>query len=772
MSRQELLDRSRQAMAKRFDAIRYRLGSGFIADESRPAVPEDANFFFGPEMIGTILQILRERLPGEVSRIVSQADKICNHRFDLLGYEDLEYGDPIDWHLDVVHRKRAPRKAFHKIRYLDFEEVGDSKVTWELNRHQHLVTLAKAYRLTSDERYANEIFRQWRHWRQENPYPVGINWASSLEVGFRSVSWCWMYYLLEGTPAMPEGFRREWWQAQALNGRHIERYLSTYFSPNTHLLGEGVALFFLGTLCPESPSSERWMSKGWNIILEESERQVRADGFHFEQSVYYHVYALDFFLHALILARANRFPVQNELESRVEKMLEALTLLGHSGPPPSLGDDDGGRLFDPRRNRAEHLLDPLSTGAVLFQRGDFKAVAGSLREESVWLLGKKGLQAWDDLTGQAVHFESAALPSAGLYFLPGADASVRLMIDAGPQGAGNGGHAHAGALSVTLQSKGNTILDDSGSFEYVGPERDHFRGTAAHNTVVVDGLDQSEPRGPFGWERLTNTETEEWIQGQAFALFSGSHDGYTRLPAPAVHHRTVLALKSGLFLIRDIVRGQGAHRLESFWHPSAGSELIGPNILRFEDGQSLAIVSADGPQCDLQVCEGDWSPVYGEKLRRSVLKIQTVAELPAESISLLVPLAEDETAGAFQKMSWQKSRASVDAYLYATAERECRFFFTDGAGPWTCGTVASDAKLVVCERKNGSNEDDVVFCHGSYVEIDGRAVLTCKRTVEYAELSIQQGERQISCSDADAVQERSSLSAVEEVARTPGNRGQ
>src|SRR5215471_185475 len=110
MSRQELLDRSGQAMAKRFDAILYRLGSGFIEDESRPAAPEDANFFFGPEMIGTILQILRERLPGEVSRMVSQADKICNHRFDLLGYEDLEYGDPIDWHLDVVHRKRAPRK--------------------------------------------------------------------------------------------------------------------------------------------------------------------------------------------------------------------------------------------------------------------------------------------------------------------------------------------------------------------------------------------------------------------------------------------------------------------------------------------------------------------------------------------------------------------------------------------------------------------------------------------------------------------------------------
>jgi hypothetical protein len=85
--------------------------------------------------------------------------------------------------------------------------------------------------------------------------------------------------------------------------------------------------------------------------------------------------------------------------------------------------------------------------------------------------------------------------------------------------------------------------------------------------------------------------------------------------------------------------------------------------------------------------------------------------------------------------------------------------------------VASDAHLVVCERKSGSNDEDVFFCNGSYVEIGGQAVLHCKRTVAYGELSTQQGQRQISCSDSDAVQDRFSLGAVEEVAKMPGNRG-
>ena len=192
----------------------------------------------------------------------------------MLGYKDLDYGSPIDWHLDAVHGKIAPRKLFHKVRYLDFAEVGDSKITWELNRHQHLVTLAKAFRLTGNARYADEILLQWRLWQRDNPYPVGINWASSLEVSFRCLSWIWTYELLKGSPGLPD-FRNEWLRGMALHGRHIERYLSTYFSPNTHLLGEGVGLFFLGVLCPESAAAERWKALGWEIVVREADSNTR-----------------------------------------------------------------------------------------------------------------------------------------------------------------------------------------------------------------------------------------------------------------------------------------------------------------------------------------------------------------------------------------------------------------------------------------------------------------------------------------------------------------
>src|ERR1700693_2308681 len=237
MDRAELRDRVRQEFAKRQDAALARIAPDF-GRSSRVHAAGKANFFFSANSLDSILALLRQRLPGQAERIVQQAEQIRQHRFDLLGYSSLDYGGEIDWHWDAVHEKRAPRKTFYKIHYLDYAEVGDSKVTWELNRHQHMVTLAKAYRLTNDRCFADEILWQWRHWQAANPYPTGIHWASSLEVAFRSLSWLWTYHLLQGAPGLPD-FREEWLRGWSLHGRHIERYLSTYFSPNTHLLGGG-----------------------------------------------------------------------------------------------------------------------------------------------------------------------------------------------------------------------------------------------------------------------------------------------------------------------------------------------------------------------------------------------------------------------------------------------------------------------------------------------------------------------------------------------------
>src|SRR6185437_5267066 len=355
----------------------------------------------------------------------------CRRHFPLLGFDALDFGAELDWQRDIVHGQRAPRDPWFRIPYLSFDAVGDHKIIWELNRHQHLVTLAKACRLSGDARFAEEAVRQWQHWQRENPYPYGINWASSLEVAFRSLSWLWLLQLLAGTPPASDAFRGPMLRALDLSARHIARYLSTYFSPNTHLLGEAVALFFVGTLCPELRDAEAWQRQGWRIILEAAERQVQADGMHFEQSVHYHVYALDFFLHARTLAVRNDMAVPEALDHALERMLSALALLSQPGPPHRFGDDDGGRVFDPRRNRAEHMTDPLAAGAIIFDRPDFKAAAGPLREEALWLLGSDAVERYEKLGTSAPAPSSRALKASGIYLMVSSSAGERLAIDAG-----------------------------------------------------------------------------------------------------------------------------------------------------------------------------------------------------------------------------------------------------------------------------------------------------------------------------------------------------
>ncbi len=761
MSRAELADRIRQELRKRADAILFGLGIDPSHSEVLRLKSGSRRFFFCSEEVPRYLDLLRERMPQQTELIVKQAEKICQHRFDLLGYEDLDYGREIDWQTDRVNGIQAPRELWFKIRYLDFGSVGDAKVTWELNRHQHLVTLAKAYRITNDYRFARELIHQWRHWQSENPYPRGINWTSTLEVAFRSLSWIWVYFLLEGTAAMTAEFREQWLRAIARSGRHIELYLSTYFSPNTHLLGEAAALFFIGTLCPELHSASRWQQQGWQILLRESERQVRSDGFYFEQSTYYHVYALDFLLQASVLAALNDMPFPPAYDRRLEQMLDVLALLCRAGAPPRWGDDDGGRVFDPRRNRAEHLCDPLAAGVVLFGRGDYKLLTGGPCEETLWLLGERGIAEFDRIEAKQPGMSSVALPETGLYVMSSSEGKLQAVIDAGPQGALTAGHGHADALSLTLSAEGRELLGDLGTYEYVsaGTERIRFRGTAAHNTLQFDGRNQADPKGPFGWERLTDTKAESWISGQTFDLFVGSHDGYSLPQNSAVHRRWVFFRKSKFWLVRDLMLGTGMHQLDLRWHLnpelSNSRQAEGRFCSRGERG-GIAIFSPAGKTWSRTVEQGAWSSVYGKAEPATEIRFTSVTTLPAEFATLLAPSSAsldktDVQAGLMQVSA--PPQVSVYRFIH-NREKHC-FIFSQG-NSWTFQEWKSDAKFMYCCSTDGKL-NLLVFCDGTHVELRGSKIASCPNRVLRCEIIHSHDTTQVVCSDEDILVSREGI---------------
>ena len=772
MDRRELFDRLRQYLTSRTDLLRFRNGAD-SQNRAALAQPETfGRFFFAPAEVPPLCVELKQVLPSQANNILLQAERICAHRFDLLGYKDLDYGAQIEWHCDVVHGKQAPREPWFKMKYLDFEQVGDSKITWELNRHQHFVTLAKAYWLTGNKKFVHEIFAQWAHWHRENPYPIGINWASSLEVGYRSLSWIWTFFLLQDCPLFTTDLRSQWQRGLSLNGRHIETYLSTYFSPNTHLLGEALALFFLGTLFPGPHRAERWQRRGWEILQGEAAKQVRKDGFYFEQSTYYHVYALDIFLHARILAACNGIEISPAFDANLERMLNALLLLGRAGIAPSIGDDDGGRIFDPLRNRAEHMLDPLAAGAVLYRRGDFKFAAGNVREETLWLLGVKGLAAFDLLPTSEPSAGSTALKESGFYVMADQKSGQQLLIDAGPLGAGSGGHGHADALSICLVRDGRNLLIDPGTFEYVGDgdERTRWRGTGAHNTMQVDGLDQAEGTGPFSWKNPPHLNVEQWINGQQFDLFQGSHDGYSRLPSPVIHRRWVFHRKGKFWLVRDVAEGSGTHQLEIAWHigPTL-SPVASRDCVFADDRDSVALLTADRHGWSQSVRRDYWSSAYGHKERASVVNFGTTIELPADFVTLLITDRNSPAdLGHLLRINKFNGEA-VCGYRYSDGREEHNFFFASQPHPWVLGAWASDASFLYWWFDREREESALILCGGSYVEAGGRRVLTCGQRVSYAEVLNCAAKAELFSSDPEQVTLQMPLDQVIANLSVPGS---
>jgi hypothetical protein len=753
MDWEEVRVRVGQEFHKQSDLLMHRMGvhDGAMRLNADSAA-RPGQFFFSGSGISERAELLRKHLPDEATEILREADEICGHRFRLLGYENLDYGSgrDIDWHLDPVHGKRAPLDPWFKIPFLDFAVVGDHKVTWELNRHQHLVTLAKARLLSGDEKYARELMAQWRGWIKANPYPLGINWGSTLEVAFRSLSWIWVDQLLAGTAEYAEfraERRSELAPALAFHGRYIERYLSTYFSPNTHLLGEAVALFFLGTLYPQMPGAARWKESGWQIVLHEAGRQVRPDGVYFEQSLYYHVYALDFFLYARLLAARNGMEIPRAYDAVLGRMLDVVAALAQAGPAEGFGDDDGGRLWNPRRNRTEQMTDPLAVGAVMYSR-DFSAAR--LTEEAIWLFGNQAVEELaraDSSARTSPVAHSVAFPDGGLYVLADSQPYAQAMVvDAGPQGVGRSGHGHADALSLRLTMDGRRWLVDAGSGVYISKDpadRNTFRGTGAHNAVRVDGVDQAVADEPFSWTHIPTTQAENWIVGKSFTYFVGSHNGYARLADPVLHRRHVLNITGGLWLVRDVALGRTEHELEIRWHfaPDLEVQAVGSGRVEIsragaasgESGLSLIVPEETVWHTAAEVTRTLVSPAYGAFQPASLVRCHARVLLPAETATAMVPRCgairqEGESNVATRTEPRTEPRlasmaqAAVQVYELDYHDESHGFFFALGEQAWSFGPWSSDARVLYC-RIEKEKLAHLVVIGGTYVAWQGQPLL-------------------------------------------------
>ena len=232
------------------------------------AASVDIGFFSGASANQTVAE-LRRLAPEDEASVIARAERIAQGYVPIFGHGWINVGSPPRWHTEPISGKIAPDTHWSRVPYLDVGAVGDHKVLWEFNRHQHFVTLAQAARYTGDSAWNSEIRRQLSDWIERNPASRGVNWASSLEVAYRAISWCWTLRLLteSGVDAVfDEALAIRFLDSVVSHGTHVSKYLSTWFSPNKHLTGEALGLVYLGTLFPTLREASRWRRVGSAIL--------------------------------------------------------------------------------------------------------------------------------------------------------------------------------------------------------------------------------------------------------------------------------------------------------------------------------------------------------------------------------------------------------------------------------------------------------------------------------------------------------------------------
>jgi hypothetical protein len=612
-------------------------------------------FFAGLRDGSSAAELNTPRWAAERHALVLAADRILSGHFDLLGYKDLSFGTPIDWHFDPTSDRRAPRQHWSRIPYLNADVVGDHKVIWEINRHQHFFVLGRAFLVTQRPEFAERFVEHLTSWMDANPPKNGVNWASSLEVAYRAIAWLWAIELFRESPALTPAILQRALGYLYLHARHLERYLSTYFSPNTHLTGEALGLFYLGTMLPEFQRAAVWRTLGWSILERELPRQILDDGVYFEQATYYHRYTVDIYLHALILAKANGAVVPKAMGSRLALAAGHLAdLMRPDGTIPVIGDDDGGKLVQLEKQTFTDVRAALGTAAVVLGRPEFAAVAGTATEEVLWLLGPTGVRAADSASiGAPPAHLSTLLPTGGYAIMRDAwtPTAHHAIIDAGPLGAMNCGHAHSDALSIEIAVAGCPMIVDPGTFTYTSSalDRDWFRHSAAHNTVTVDGQSSSESSGPFSWDFRADACVDEWWTGPVVDRFVGHHAGFERLPSPATHRREVLFVRGQYWIIIDTVLTAGSHESIAHFHTALGSTVrsVSPRSAWIEtpcaSGRRRLFFAVLGDVVTLDWGE-DWvSPAYGSRQQAPYGRVFSRGTGRRAIVSVLVPAAEGQS---------------------------------------------------------------------------------------------------------------------------------
>ena len=514
----------------------------------------------------------------EKKDIIESAEKVLSGNYNILGSGDVIM-NPIDWHSDFK-KSFTWKKGKYYMDYIQvqLENDADVKVPRELSRSHHLLHVALAYNLTKREEFADFLRLQIINWIEENPLMYSINWGCAMDVSIRAVNWIWCLGLLSDYDWKKHDkdlrfikvslFQHGWFIFRNLEG-------SIFNYTNNHYLSNLTGLIFLGQLFNSVSDGKKWLNYGELSFYREIRIQILPSGITYERSLHYNRLVLELILWPLISLKCSGNKIPQDIWSRLENMFEFIMHTSRpDGSCPIIGDQDNGRLLPFGTEELNDFQYLLSIGSLLFKRAEFKNVDQGYNIYSALLGSKYNLNMYEEIDDFKGEIKSIGFNDVGLYVMR--TNKNYLIFNGSTRGLYSdkkslNTHSHSDLFSFDLFIRDKAFIIDPGTYVYTSNklERNLFRGTRKHNTVVVDGQNQDKlsENDLFQMSRDSTSTIKEWTTNNQQDLISAEHNGYMSLDEPVKHLRSITFEKlSENWLIIDQLLGDGIHDFEVLFH--------------------------------------------------------------------------------------------------------------------------------------------------------------------------------------------------------------
>ena len=500
---------------------------------------------------------------------------------------------------------RWPMTFSYDLDYKQRDNLGDARTCWEKDRHFGWALLAKAYYVSRDEKYRQQLEYNISTWCAENPFLHGISWTSAMELAIRAINWMYALAFLQAAETDNEKLR-----IGVINMiDYLTKHYSRYSSANNHLLVEAAAIGIAGYAFHHQP----WQKLALRLLTEELENQNYPDGVNKELSLHYQTFGMEAYLLLAHVSGERRW--NGMLKKGCEYVAHATW---REKTVCEFGDDDEGKILDLQGGRWHQWEWVLQLGSLV--TGTRYSRFEDSCENTRWLFTEEEIEA---IKEKPLYDNTASrcFKEGGNSFLRDKEDRVLIGIDHAALGFGAiAAHGHADALSFQMLVDGEPVITDPGTYIYHCdlPHRNAFRKTINHSTVCIDGKDQSEMLGAFLWGKRAECRLEHFSSTDEMDVLTASHDGYK----PLIHQRAFEWNKRRRRLcIKD------AFTKEAQW---VSTLMLGKNVcIVSQSEECVELLSADNiiqitvksPIDQLHIEDAEVSTEYGVKYPSKAIRL-------------------------------------------------------------------------------------------------------------------------------------------------------